>query len=92
MRRASLPRRLERLVHRRGSGGLERTIREVAEVYGLDPAEVRAELAHLTEQEQRSGPCTPEQAVRRCAEELGLPEDEVWDEYAWVTGAAGARR
>ena len=89
MRRASLPRRLDRLTVRGHAGDRERVIHEVAAETGLDPAEVRAELAAIEEEIRRFGPSTPEQAVQRIAAELRLPEDEVWAEYARITGTAG---
>lgn len=89
VRRASLPLWFDRLVGQRQRGDLERTVAQLAAEFGLDPAEVRAELAHVAELVRRLGPCTTEEAIRRCAEEFGLPEAEVWAEYAWISGTAG---
>lgn len=77
--------RLDRLAGRRGSVDLERTIRDLAVEYGLDPAEVRAELPVIEEHGRRYGPRTLEQAVRRFADELGLPGGEVWADVARIT-------
>ena len=90
--RASLPRRLDRLARRHEGSDRERLIHDVAAETGLGEAEVRAELAAIEDHDRRFGPCTIEQVVARCAEELGLPEDEVWPAYDRITGAAGAAR
>ncbi len=92
MRRASVPLRLERLTGVRASGNLERTVAELASEYGLHPAEVRAELEVVAERIRRFGPGTPAQTIRQCAEEFGLPEEELWTEYARITGTVGVRR
>lgn len=92
MRRASLPGRLDRLAGRRGAVDLERAIRELAAETGLHPAEIRAELEAIEARIRRYGPETPERLVSRWAEELGLPEEELWDEVARITGVAGAAR
>lgn len=92
MRTRSLPARLDRLAGRQGTVDRERTIRELAAETGLDPAEIRAELEAIEVRTRRYGPETPEQLVSRWAEELGLPEDELWAEVAQITGAAGAAR
>ena len=92
VRRASLPRRLERLTGQRGSADLERTVHKLAQAYGLDVAEVRAELAEIEEEIRRFGPSTLAQTVRQCAAEFGLPEEEVWNDYVFVTGATEAWR
>jgi len=60
--------------------------------YGLEPAEVRAELAEIEAHDSRFGPEPPEQLVRRWAGELGLPEAEHWEEVRRITGAAGGTR
>ena len=92
MRTRSVARRLDRLVDRGHAGDRERLIREVAAESGLDPAEVRAEVAAIEACTRRYGPSTIDQAVRRCAEEFGLPEAEVRAEYEWITGTVGMPR
>ena len=92
MRTRSVARRLERLVDRGHAGDRERLIRQVATETGLHPAEVRAELGAIGEHTRRFGPSTIEQVIRRCAEELGLTEGEVWAAYASVSGTAGVGR
>ena len=91
MRRASLPSRLERLTHQRGSVALERAVRDLAAEYVVDPAEVRAELEAITARIRRYGPETPARVIARYAEELGLPETELWAAYGRITGASGDR-
>ena len=92
MRRASLPARLERLAAQRSTGDLERTVRGLAAETGLHPAEIRAELAAIEVCTGRFGPETPEQLVRRWAEDMGLPEAELWEEVGHIAGAAGGAR
>lgn len=92
MRRASLPHRLERLNGLQQSGGVERAMHELAAEHGLHPAEVRAELEVIKERVHRFGPCTTEQAVRRCAEEFRLPEAEVWAEYTRIISTSAGQR
>ena len=92
MRRASLPGRLDRLAGQRGTVDLERTVRELAAETGLLPAETRAELEAIEARIRRYAPETPEQLVRRWAEELGLPEEELWAEVAQITGTARTTR
>jgi len=89
VRRASLPRRLERLTEQRGSLALERTVREVAAEYGLHPVEVRAEFEEIAERVRRFGPCSADEVVTRCAAEFGLSEDDLRAELAGAPGAAG---
>ena len=92
MRRQSLPLRLDRLVGVRASIDLERTVAELVAETGLEPAEIRAELAEVGERMRRFGPGTAEAAIRRLAEEYGLPEEELWGEYERTIGTPGARR
>ncbi len=92
MSRASLPLRLDRLTGHRSTGDVERTVRELATEYGLDPAEVRAEWEEIQARTRRFGPHSAEQVVRRCAEEFGIPEAELWAEVARVTDKTGTSR
>ena len=80
--------RLDRLTTRGHAGNRERLIHDVAAETGLAPAEVRAELAAIEDHDRRFGPSTIEQAIRRYAEEFGLPEGEVWAEWASIAGEA----
>jgi len=86
VRTRSHPRRLAWLAGRHPSGDRERLIHDVVAETGLDPAEVRAELAEIEGHARRYGPPTLEQFVHRCAMELGLPEAELWADLADVTG------
>ena len=92
MRSWSVAHRIDRLAGWHHAGDRERLIRDVAAETGLDVAEVRAELAEIEEHTRRFGPPTLERFVRQCAEDLGLAEAEVWDEYARIVGTAGASR
>ena len=89
MRRVSLPLRLERLARQRASGDLERAVRALAAEYGVDPAEVRAELEANLERVRRFGRRTSEEFVRRCAAEFDLPEEELRAELARASRAVG---
>jgi len=91
VRSRSVAHRLDRLSEGRHAGDRERLIHQVAAETGLDVAEVRAELAEIEDHARRYGPATIGQFVRRCAEELGLAEADVWDEYARIVGTVGAR-
>ena len=91
MRRASLPDRLDLLGERRACVDLERAVRDLAAKYGVEPAEVRAELEAITERIRRHGPETPAWVITWYAEELGLLEVELWAAYARITGASGDR-
>ena len=92
MRWASLDRRLDRLAGQPGTVDLERTVAALAVEYGLEPAEVRAELEDITARIRRSGPETPARVIARYAEEFGLPEAELWGEYERITGTTGMPR
>ena len=92
MRTRSLPLRLDRLTGHRSAGDLDRTVRDLATEYGLDPAEVRAEWEEIQARTRRFGPPSAEQVVRRCAEEFDVPEAEVWAEVARITGTVGVPR
>ena len=91
MRRASLPHRLARLGERCHAGDRERAVRELAAETGLHLAEIQAELDAITEWTRRYGPETAARVIARYAEELRLPEAEVWTEYGRITGTAEAR-
>lgn len=78
--------RLERIRAEGFAGDAERAVAEVAESYGLDPAEVRVELSIITAGLRQNGPRTAAETVARIAEEYGLPEADVWDDYTAVTG------
>ena len=78
--------RLDRLADRHHAGDLERTIAELAAAYGLHRSEVRAELAAIEERARRFSPSTLEQVIQQCAEEFGLPETDLWADYALITG------
>ena len=83
--------RLDRLVDRGEAADLDLVIRGLATEHGLDPAEVRAEWDAIEARARRFGPSTIEQAVRRCAEELHLPEDELRAGVGMITGTMGSR-
>ena len=92
MRTRSLPLRLDRLTGHRSAGDLDRTVRELAAEYGLDPAEVRAEWEEIQARTRRFGPPSAEQVARRYAEEFSLPEAEVWVSYDRISGTAETSR
>ena len=89
MRRASLTLRLERLARQWASVDLERAVRDLAAEYGLDPAEVRAELEANLEWVRRFGRCPSEEFVRRCAAEFDQPEEELRAALARASRAVG---
>jgi len=90
MSRASLSSRLNRLAERQAAADYGRVIRALAAEYGEDPDQVRADVEAGLAVTRRYGRCSTEEYVRRSAEEIGVPEAEMWEEYNRAFGAVVA--
>ena len=89
--KASIPFRIGRMEQQRGNWQPEETITILAEEYGLDPNEVRYELAAIEPRIRQDGPEPPEVGLRRLAAEFGLDIEEIRAEVAQIHGRLASR-
>ncbi len=75
--KASIPVRIGRMEQRRGNRQLGSTITILAEEYGLDPNEVRHELAAIDRRIGQYGSEPVEVGLRRLAAEFELDPEEI---------------
>jgi hypothetical protein len=79
---ASVPIRLRRLRARQDAWDWDVAIAQAAQDYGVDEAELRAEVQAWVERCRKYGPLSIDEVFARTAAELGIDELQLWAEVA----------
>jgi hypothetical protein len=86
---ASVPVRIRRLSDRQYVRERDAAIAQAAIDYGIDEADLRAEMVAWEERVRLYGPETPDQIIARTAAELGIEEAEVRAEVERIMAERG---